>query len=134
MHYLIEVFCFLLVFIVKLKHKFSDSFSTQRIPLKLKSDKKYCNGGYNGGEGGSYSGGYNGGHGTWEDPTTFVLDNFILIPGDGGHPSGDGGGGGGLGPDEGHNRFVGSGYGAGGGSYSSNKLGLEGVIIVDIVN
>ena len=40
----------------------------------------------------------------------------------------------GLGPDEGHNRFVGSGYGAGGGSYSSNKLGLEGVIIVDIVN
>ena len=100
---------------------------------------QYNNGGYNGGDGDSFYGDGYGGHGTGEDLTTFVLDNFILSPGDGGHPLGDGGGGGGvlingLGPDEGHNRFVGSGYGAGGGSSSSSKLGLEGVIAVEIVN
>ena len=100
----------------------------------------YCDGGCGGGDGDS-SGSYHGGHGTGEDIVTFVLDNFILSPGDGGeHYSQWGGGGGGVlingqGPDEGENTLVGSGYGGGGGYYSSSqRQGLEGVIVAEIMN
>ena len=100
----------------------------------------YCDGGYGGGDGDS-SGSYHGGHGTGEDIVTFVLDNFILSPGDGGeHYSQWGGGGGGVlingqGPDKGENTLVGSGYGGGGGYYSSSQQqGLEGVIVAEIMS
>ena len=98
-----------------------------------------CDGGYEGGDGESGDG-HHGGHGTGQDLTALVLDNFILSPGDGGESKlvGNlwvGGGGGGIlingeGPDENY-YTVGSGYGGGGGW---GQQGLQGAVIVEIVN
>jgi len=96
-------------------------------------------GGGEGGSGGSdgESGTiYPGGSGSGFHVENVAMENFILVPGSGGEPYGDGGGGGGVivnGKVPGSSEYGGSGFGGGSGGHF-NGQGFPGCVLVEIQN